>query len=183
VKSVEMTDDLEAHATFRLQPDGRVLGPRLGGGVQAVFAAARAGEFTHNDDGTVGVAGETLRPDEFVLALESPEGVTAAALGSGDGVVVLDTGVTPELESEGLARDVVRHVQQARRDADLVVTDRILLWLDGDKALIDAVRAHEAHVTGQVLATEVLYGAAGDATHTVEATVEGLALVLSITLS
>ena len=34
-----MTDDLEAHATFRLQPDGRVLGPRLGGGVQAVFAA------------------------------------------------------------------------------------------------------------------------------------------------
>ena len=180
VKAVELTDDLEAHATFRLQPDGRVLGPRLGGGVQAVFAAARAGEFSHNDDGTVDVAGETLQPDEFVLALESPDGVTTAALGSGDGVVVLDTGVTPELESEGLARDVVRHVQQARRDADLVVTDRILLWLDGDAALLDAVRAHEAHVAGQVLAVEVAYGTADDAAHTAEATVEGRSLVLAI---
>ncbi len=181
VKSVEMTDDLEAHATFRLQPDGRVLGPRLGGGVQAVFAAARAGEFTHNDDGTVGVAGETLQPDEFVLALESPEGVTAAALGSGDGVVVLDIEVTPELESEGLARDVVRHVQQARRDAGLVVTDRILLWLDGDAALLDAVRAHEAHVAGQVLAAEVAYGPSVDAIHTAGVAVEGHALTLAIT--
>ena len=181
VKSVEMTDDLEAHATFRLQPDGRVLGPRLGGGVQAVFAAARAGEFTHNDDGTVGVAGETLQPDEFVLALESPEGVTAAALGSGDGVVVLDIEVTPELESEGLARDVVRHVQQARRDAGLVVTDRILLWLDGDAALLDAVRSHEAHVAGQVLAAEVAYGPSVDAIHTAGVAVEGHALTLAIT--
>jgi len=181
VKSVEMTDDLEAHATFRLQPDGRVLGPRLGGGVQAVFAAARAGEFTHNDDGTVGVAGETLQPDEFVLALESPEGVTAAALGSGDGVVVLDIEVTPELESEGLARDVVRQVQQARRDAGLVVTDRILLWLDGDAALLDAVRAHEAHVAGQVLAAEVAYGPSVDAMHAAGVAVEGHALTLAIT--
>ena len=181
VKSVEMTDDLEAHATFRLQPDGRVLGPRLGGGVQAVFAAARAGEFTHNDDGTVGVAGETLQPDEFVLALESPEGVTAAALGSGDGVVVLDIEVTPELESEGLARDVVRQVQQARRDAGLVVTDRILLWLDGDDALLDAVRSHEAHVAGQVLAAEVAYGPSVDAMHAAGVAVEGHALTLAIT--
>ena len=181
VKSVEMTDDLEAHATFRLQPDGRVLGPRLGGGVQAVFAAARAGEFTHNDDGTVGVAGETLQPDEFVLALESPEGVTAAALGSGDGVVVLDIEVTPELESEGLARDVVRQVQQARRDAGLVVTDRILLWLDGDAALLDAVRSHEAHVAGQVLAAEVAYGPSVDAIHAAGVAVEGHALTLAIT--
>jgi len=71
-------------------------------------------------------------------------------------------------------------VQQARRDADLVVTDRILLWLDGDAALLDAVRAHEAHVAGQVLAVEVAYGTADDAAHTAEATVEGRSLVLAI---
>ena len=99
VKAVELTDDLEAHATFRLQPDGRALGPRLGDGVQAVFAAARAGEFTLGGDGTATVAGEVLQPDEFALALESPDGVTAAALGSGDGVVVLDTEVTADLEA------------------------------------------------------------------------------------
>jgi len=182
VKAVELTDDLEAHATFRLQPDGRALGPRLGDGVQAVFAAARAGEFTLGGDGTATVAGEVLQPDEFALALESPDGVTAAALGSGDGVVVLDIEVTADLEAEGLARDVVRHVQQARRDAGLVVTDRIDLRLDGDEALLAAVRAHEAYVAGQVLAAGVAYGpdgSGGGAAHTASATVEGLALTLA----
>ena len=179
VKAVNLTDDLESHATFNLRPDGKRLGPRLGGDVQAVFGAARSGDFSLNDDGRVDVAGHTLEPDEFDLALESPEGVTAAALASGDAVVVLDTEVTPELETEGLARDVVRQVQQARRDADLVITDRITLYLDGDEAVMDAVRAHEAYVAGQVLAVNLRVGEAHeDATAT---QVEGLQLQIWLT--
>jgi isoleucyl-tRNA synthetase len=158
VKSVVLTDDLSGHARFVMQPDGRALGPRLGGDVQAVFGAARSGIYELHDDGTATVAGHLLQPDEFTLGVESPDGVTAAALGSGDAVVVLDTDVTDDLAREGLARDVVRQVQQARRDADLVVTDRIRLVLDGDDVLLDAVRAHEGHVAGQVLAIEMVYG-------------------------
>jgi isoleucyl-tRNA synthetase len=178
VKAVHLTDDLEGHATFTLRPDGRALGPRLGGDVQAVFTAARSGEFSLNDDGTVDVAGHTLSADEFDLSLESPEGVTAAALGSADAVVVLDAEVTPELVAEGLARDVVRQVQQARRDADLVVTDRINLRLSGDEAVLDAVRIHQDYVAGQVLATELSLGEVpADA---VDTEVEGLALRISL---
>ncbi|MDP6280981.1 MAG: isoleucine--tRNA ligase [Acidimicrobiales bacterium] len=178
VKAVHLTDDLEGHATFTVRPDGRALGPRLGDDVQAVFAAARSGEFSLNDDGTVDVAGHTLSADEFDLALESPEGVTAAALGSADAVVVLDAEVTPELVVEGLARDVVRQVQQARRDADLVVTDRINLRLSGDEAVLDAVRIHQDYVAGQVLATELSLGEVpADA---VDTEVEGLALRISL---
>ena len=178
VKAVHLTDDLEGHATFTLRPDGKALGPRLGGDVQAVFAAARSGDFSLNDDGSVEVAGHTLSADEFDLALESPEGVAAAALGSADAVVVLDTEVTPELAAEGLARDVVRQVQQARRDADLVVTDRINLRLSGDEAVLDAVRIHQDYVAGQVLATELSLGEVpADA---VDTEVEGLALRISL---
>ena len=162
VKSVVLTDDLADHARFVMRPDGSALGPRLGGDVQAVFGAARSGSYELHEDGTATVAGHLLQPDEFTLGVESPEGVTAAALGSGDAVVVLDTEVTEDLSREGLARDVVRQVQQARRDADLVVTDRIRLVLDGDDALLDAVRVHEDHVAGQVLATEVVYGPVED---------------------
>ena len=86
-------------------------------------------------------------------------------------MVVLDTTVTEGLAREGLARDVVRHVQQARRDADLVVTDRILLWLDGDATMLDAVRDHEGWVAGQVLATGITYGPADDAPSTTVAIV------------
>ncbi len=177
VKSVVLTDDLADHARFVMRPDGSALGPRLGGDVQAVFGAARSGSYELHEDGTATVAGHLLQPDEFTLGVESPEGVTAAALGSGDAVVVLDTEVTEDLAREGLARDVVRQVQQARRDAELVVTDRIRLVLDGDDALLDAVRVHEDHVAGQVLATEVVYGPVeGDSDGAVVATVEGTEL-------
>ena len=177
VKSVVLTDDLADHARFVMRPDGSALGPRLGGDVQAVFGAARSGSYELHEDGTATVAGHLLQPDEFTLGVEAPEGVTAAALGSGDAVVVLDTEVTEDLAREGLARDVVRQVQQARRDADLVVTDRIRLVLDGDDALLDAVRVHEDHVAGQVLATELVYEPVdGDSDGAVVATVEGAEL-------
>ena len=97
-------------------------------------------------------------------------------------MVVLDTTVTEGLAREGLARDVVRHVQQARRDADLVVTDRILLWLDGDATMLDAVRDHEGWVAGQVLATEITYGPAADAPSTTVA-IEGAEVTLAFVLA
>ncbi|MED5220566.1 MAG: isoleucine--tRNA ligase [Actinomycetota bacterium] len=180
VRSVKLTDDLERHARFVLRPDGSALGPRLGGDVQAVFTAARSGNYERNDDGTVTAAGHVLAAGEFELGLESPDGLTAASLGSGDAVVVLDTEVTDELAREGLARDVVRHVQQARRDADLVVTDRIRLAVDGDEAVVDAVRTHEDHVSAQVLAVEVVDGPLPDGADVVEATIEGHVLRFAI---
>ena len=112
-----------------LRPDGKALGPRLGKDVQTVFAAAKRGEWVANDDGSVVVAGHTLAEGEYELALESPDDVVAAALRSNDAVVTLDTDVTPELAAEGLARDIVREIQNARKAEDLVVTDRIDVWV------------------------------------------------------
>ena len=71
--------------------------------------------------------GSTLEPGEFDFRLVSAGDGAVATLKSSDGVVVLDTVVTPELEREGIARDLVRQVQQARRDAGLDVSDRISL--------------------------------------------------------
>ena len=97
-------------------------------------------------------------------------------------MVVLDTTVTEGLAREGLARDVVRHVQQARRDADLVVTDRILLWLDGDATMVDAVRDHEGWVADQVLAPGITYGPTGDAPATTVA-IEGAEVTLAFVVA
>ena len=91
---------------------------------------------------------------------------------------MLDAELTPELETEGLARDVVRQVQQARRQADLVVTDRIELWLDGNPELLESVKTHQSYVANQVLATEVFTGQDGDHVTTVE--VEGLSLTIGL---
>jgi isoleucyl-tRNA synthetase len=158
VKAVDFTDELDDFATFSLQPNGKVLGPRLGKDVQQVFGAAKKGDWTQNDDGSIAIAGHTLSPEEFDLAVQPAEGVTAAALPSNDAVVVLNTEVTPELEAEGLARDIVRAVQEARKTEDLVVTDRIALTLELSDAASAAVRSHEDYVSEQTLATSVTYG-------------------------
>jgi isoleucyl-tRNA synthetase len=79
---------------------------------------------------------------------------------------LLDTAVTPELAAEGTARDVVRVVQQARRDAGLDVSDRITLTLDAPADVLDAVRAYEAFVAGEVLATSITYGPVANPTST-----------------
>ena len=85
--------------------------------------------------------------------------MTAAGLRSNDAVVVLDTELTPELESEGLARDVVRLVQNARKDDDLVVTDRIELTVQtASEAVRSAIEAWRDYVSEQVLAESVSFG-------------------------
>ncbi|MEZ5228014.1 MAG: DUF5915 domain-containing protein [Acidimicrobiales bacterium] len=146
--------DVDAYGTFRLVPNPRVLGPRLGKDVQSVIKAAKAGEWVSQPDGSVEVGGQVLQPNEFDLALDPREGYAAAALPGNQAVIVLDTELTPELEAEGLARDLVRAVQQARKDADLNVADRIRLELNlGDQRA--ALEPHLDWAAASVLATEV----------------------------
>ncbi len=159
VKAVTFTDDLEAHGTFVLRPDGKSLGPRLGGEVQTVFKAAKAGDWTTQADGRIEVAGHVLEPAEYELALQAPDGVTAAALPGNDAVVALDTEVTPELEREGVARDLVRQIQEARKTEDLQITDRIEVWVaDASDAVANAVADHRDYISSQVLAVSLLAG-------------------------
>ncbi len=158
VKSIELTEDVEAFGSFRLQPNGRVLGPKIGGDVQVVIKAAKAGDWESNEDGTVTVAGHTLSGDEFDLALVPLDGVAAAPLPGNNAVVVLDTEITPELQAEGQARDLVRLVQQERKDRDLNVTDRIELRLSLPDNLEDTLVPHFDWIKSQVLATSLSAG-------------------------
>ncbi|MCY4192708.1 MAG: isoleucine--tRNA ligase [bacterium] len=152
VKQVVLSDDLTAYGQFVLRPNGQELGPRLGKDVQGVFAAAREGRWELNADGTVIAAGHVLSGDEFELALNPAPGTTAAALRANDALVSLDTALDAELAAEGIARDVVRAIQAERKNQDLEVTDRVALTITAGPPIIDAVVAHLAYVSDQVLA-------------------------------
>jgi isoleucyl-tRNA synthetase len=158
VKNVVLTDDVAAYGRFEVAVNARACGPRLGGDTQKVIRAVKAGEWTANPDGTVEAAGITLLAGEFTEKLVAADPTGTIALPGNTGLVVLDTVVTPELAREGLGRDVVRLVQQARRDAGLEVSDRITLTLDAPEPVVDAVSEHETFVAGEVLATSVRYG-------------------------
>jgi isoleucyl-tRNA synthetase len=159
VKAVRRTTDLASAASFVLQVVPAALGPRLGGQTQKVIKAVKQGDWTEAD-GVVTAGGVALQEGEYTLRLMPADESRSAPLPANAGVVVLDTVVTPELEAEGLARDLVRAVQGARREAGLEVSDRIRLRVDvGDEAAEAALAPHKAFVAGEVLATSFEFGA------------------------
>jgi isoleucyl-tRNA synthetase len=114
--------------------------------------------------------GHWLEPGEFTLTMVATGDRPSAALGGGSGVIVLDVEVTPELELEGRARDLVRMIQQARRDADLAVTDRITLTIVADADWIDAARTHEDLLRSETLAVDVITDDSGTDAPTITVT-------------
>ncbi len=157
VKAVELVQLTETTAaeygiSHRLSVNARAAGPRLGKNVQTVIRAAKAGDWSEVD-GVVTAGGVVLEPAEYDLALETtgrPEGEALAIVPSG-GFVLLDTQTTPELEAEGLARDAIRVVQEARKNAGLDVSDRIVLALNVSPLDADALRAHAELIAGETL--------------------------------
>jgi isoleucyl-tRNA synthetase len=159
VKEVVFADDMARYCEQVLTVVPRALGPRLGGQVQQVIRAVKAGEWSLVDGQPV-ASGVTLQPGEYELKLVAADADNSAPLPGGEGVVLLDTAVTPELAAEGLARDVVRVVQLARREAGLDVADRVNLVVDAPAEVATAVEAYRDFVAAETLAVAVTFGAA-----------------------
>jgi isoleucyl-tRNA synthetase len=155
VKAVELAADPASLGRFELAVNPRLLGPRLGGQVQQVIRAVKAGEWTGSASGGVVAAGVELEPGEYELKLAAADPASTSALPGNAGLIALDLRVTPELAAEGTARDVVRVVQQARRDAGLAVSDRIRLAIGADGGVADAIRAHAGFVAAETLAVDL----------------------------
>ncbi|MFB9908753.1 isoleucine--tRNA ligase [Allokutzneria oryzae] len=159
VKAVELDTDVATHGAFEVAVNARAAGPRLGKDVQKVIKAVKAGEWSTADNGAVVAAGIELLDTEYERRLVAKDSGAAAELPGGSGLVLLDTEVTKELADEGVARDLVRLVQQARREADFEVSDRISLTVDAPADVVEAVKAHESFVASETLATSVSYAA------------------------
>lgn len=129
-----------------------------------LFAAQKTGAWEILDDGSVifpAVEHEgvpvVLTGDQFNLTTRvvSTGGEAASVLDSG-AFVVLDTALTEALLDEGYARDVVRLVQDARKDADLHISDRIKLVLGAPTEKLSAVRQHQEMIGAETLANEII---------------------------
>ena len=166
VRDVVFTADVGSVAQRELQVLPKTLGPRIGAQVQSVIAAVKKGDWTL-EGGLPVAGGVALQEGEFTLKLVAAPGSASAALGTASGVVVLDVEVTPELEAEGAARDMIRSLQQTRRALDLNVSDRVVVGIDGPAELLQQLGAHREMIAGEVLATSVTFGPmAGEPQHT-----------------
>ncbi len=148
---------LEQHGiTRKLVVNARALGPRVGKDAQRIIGAAKAGDWSETG-GVVTAGGTALEPSEFDLTLEAPESAAIAFL-AGGGFVILDTETTPELEAEGLARDVIRAIQDTRKAAGLDVSDRIRLAVAGSSEPdVAALMQFAEAIRAETLATDAVF--------------------------
>jgi isoleucyl-tRNA synthetase len=170
VKQVAFAHGEAGLVAFRLVPSFRALGPRFGAQAPAVAAAVRAADAAAlaprlSEGGRVtvevpGMGSIQLGADEVAVVEEPVTGWRVVREGSAS--VALDLEVTPELRREGLARDLVRAVQDLRKAAGLAVDDRIELAVKAEGEVAEAVAAHRDHLLGETLATALHRAPQGD---------------------
>jgi isoleucyl-tRNA synthetase len=144
-------------ANYKLQIKFPVLGKRVPHKVKDIIAAQKQGAWEFKDN-QLKITDETLLPEEFELLLEpKAEYVKAiSSLATNDALVLLDLNVSDELRLEGVARDLVRAIQQARKDAGLDISDRINVALNAnDNDVVAAVNDWKDYIKEQTLALDI----------------------------
>ncbi|HEX3539438.1 MAG TPA: isoleucine--tRNA ligase [Acidimicrobiales bacterium] len=155
VKSLVLTASVADVADEVMTVVFKVAAPRLGPLTPQAAAAARGGDWEVLPDGQARVGPAVLEPGEWDLRLTPKAPDTSRVLPGDNGVVLLDVGLTAELEEEGYARDVVRLIQQGRRVLGLRVTDRITGAVAAPADVAAAVGTHRDWIAEQVLAVEL----------------------------
>jgi isoleucyl-tRNA synthetase len=169
VKEIVFEDQIGDYATFKLALNFQNLAKRLPNKVKDILAASKQGQWTKEQDGSLIIAGERLNNDEFSLKLE-PKGLdNAKTLNHTDCIVILDTAISSDLASEGLARDLVRFIQQSRKDAALDVSDHINLHITTNQLpLQQAIQMYQDFIGEQTLSNIVSKLDDGYAAHSEE---------------
>jgi isoleucyl-tRNA synthetase len=148
----EVSFDAETALDVTVKPNFPAAGPRLGAKIKEVAAALERGDYQLREDGGVDVAGETLRPEEVVRTERVILDGWVVAHDGGVSVAV-DPALDPELVLEGRALELIRALNEQRKQEDLALTDRVRLRLPAEYA--DLVDVHGDWIAAEVLATEI----------------------------
>jgi isoleucyl-tRNA synthetase len=182
VKELDFVSDESELVSYSAKPNYRALGPRFGKKMPQVAAAVEALDAANvggvlAEGGEIGISidgsDHTLGPDDVTLALQPLEGYEVEA--EAGHAVALQLELDDDLRREGLAREIVHAVQNARKAAGLEITDRIALTLAGDTDLIEAAQAHQDYLANEVLATSISYDGNG-----IAATIDGRTLKIGV---
>lgn len=188
VKDIAFVAEEGELVEYKLLPLNRVLGPKFGKqfpllrqALDSLDTARAVAQLHAGQSLTLALSdgGEAvLAPDEVIVQSHSREGYGVA--GEGGLVVALDTAVTPELEQEGLAREVVRRVQDLRKQADYNLADHIFVQYKASGKLGEAILAQTAVIAGEVLANRLEAVESPDGDKVLSEELEGDTLVLAV---
>ncbi|HGG56719.1 MAG TPA: hypothetical protein ENK31_02855, partial [Nannocystis exedens] len=164
IKNMELTEDDADLVTLRAKANFKVLGRRLGKRMKAVAKAVATLDAealrTLQSGGAIELCGETLSGDDILIQREPRAGRAVAS--EGDVTVMLDLEVPPELLREGLAREIINRVQNLRKEADLAVSQRIMLFVQTPdssllRSTIEETNLREM-IASETLSLEIIAG-------------------------
>ena len=187
VKEVELIHDTTGVITKRIKPNFKTLGPKYGKYMKAI--AALVATFTQEqiaavENGTLttldmGAESIEVSAADFEITSEDMPGWLVTS--EGKLTVALDITLTPELEKEGVARELINRIQNIRKDSGLEVTDKIRVEVEAIDAVRDAVADHASYIGLQTLAVEVVCAAEPKGEFVVDSDVNDIPLKISIT--
>jgi isoleucyl-tRNA synthetase len=151
VKNINFTYNLDEYADIKLNLNFALLGKKLPNKVKDLLAASRQGNWQRISDTTISLAGEILEGEEFNISLQPKNAKGAKELSSNDGLIILDLEIDKALEEEGIARDLVRIIQQSRKEAGFDVSDRIKISVNSNVHNLQAIEKFKSYIEEQTL--------------------------------
>ncbi len=191
VKALQFVAEAADLVSYKVLPNNKLLGPKFGADFPKVRAALDAldpakvaAAVEANQPVTLNLqlsTGETeisLTSEEILVSTESAEGMAVAA----DKIVTvaIDTVITPELKSEGLAREIVRRIQAQRKDADFNIEDRITTWYAAEGEMAQVFADWGDYIQAETLTTELVAGAPPAGAYTETHKVEGAEVTIGV---
>ncbi len=159
VKNVEIIEEIGDLAEIKLQINLKKVGAKLGSKLKEINIAIKENNWKKIADNQIEIASVVLSDDEFEIKLITKNSNNTATLPSNDCLVELDINVTKELEEEGLARDIIRAIQQNRKDANLDVSNHIKIAVNSDSQKIsEVIKNYQNYIAEQTLSDEILIG-------------------------
>ncbi len=150
IKKIIYQEDLENHAEHKLSINFPAIGKRLPSKVKEIITASKTRQWQVEGE-YLCIAGEKLTKEEFSLVLEPKNNKGSKTLSMNQGLIILDLEITPELFEEGIARDLVRFIQQIRKEANFDMSDRIYLEVMGGNELIKILTNYKEFICEQTL--------------------------------
>jgi isoleucyl-tRNA synthetase len=162
-------------ASLHVEPNFKMLGKEFGQETGEIVAfvkknAATLGSLLEKSEGEIELEGKSFKREHFVISRKVPDGWAMGTFPKGS--VFLSTRLTPELEAEGFARELIRRAQQLRKEAGLQKNDRISLWIDAPE-LADAVKRFEKEIGERVGANSVTFGSVDSCDETSSTKIKG----------